>query len=149
MRAYNDPSLLTLRATYHLRKGAVAMMSSSLQIASDGLINRFALAAIFLSIFAAPVAAEYPNKPIRLIVPQAVGSATDTVARILGAQLATELGQRVVVDNRPGGALTIGLDATARSEPDGYTISIASIGALAMNRHMVAKLPYDIEHDFQ
>ena len=92
---------------------------------------------------------EYPDKPIRLIVPQAAGSATDTVARILGAELAKELGQQVVVDNRPGGALTIGLDLTAKSEPDGYTICMGPIGALAITRHMVAKLPYDIERDFQ
>src|SRR5438045_3666105 len=96
-----------------------------------------------------PAAAEYPDKPIRLIVPQAAGSATDTVARILGAELAKELGQQINVDNRPGGALTIGLDMTAKSEPDGYTICMGPIGALAITRHMVAKLPYDIERDFQ
>jgi len=96
-----------------------------------------------------PVAAEYPDRPVRLIVPQAAGSATDTVARILGAELAKELGQQVVVDNRPGGALTIGLDLTAKAEPDGYTVCMGPIGALAITRHMVAKLPYDIERDFQ
>ena len=94
-------------------------------------------------------AAEYPDKPIRLVVPQAAGSATDTVARILGAELGKELGQQVVVDNRPGGALTIGLDLTAKAEPDGYTICMGPIGALAITRHMVAKLPYVIERDFQ
>src|SRR5262245_21041786 len=80
-------------------------------------------------------AAEYPDKPIRLVVPQAPGSATDTVARILGAELAKELGQQIVVDNRPGGALTIGLDLTAKAEPDGYTICMGPIGALAITRH--------------
>src|SRR5437763_15826770 len=96
-----------------------------------------------------PAAAEYPDKPIRLIVPQAAGSATDTVARILGAELAKELGQQIIVDNRPGGALTIGLDMTAKSEPDGYTLCMGPIGALAITRHMVARLPYEIERDFQ
>jgi tripartite-type tricarboxylate transporter receptor subunit TctC len=99
--------------------------------------------------FATGAAAEYPDKPIRLIVPQAAGSATDTVARILGAELGKELGQQVVIDNRPGGALTLGLDLTAKSDPDGYTICMGPIGALAITRHMVAKLPYDIERDFQ
>src|SRR5438552_800881 len=98
---------------------------------------------------AVPAAAEYPEKPIRFIVPQAAGSATDTVARILGAALAPEIGQQVVIDDRPGGALTLGLDLTAKSEPDGYTICLGPIGALAITRHMVAKLPYDIERDFQ
>jgi tripartite-type tricarboxylate transporter receptor subunit TctC len=94
-------------------------------------------------------AAEYPDRPIRLIVPQAAGSATDTVARILGAELAKEIGQQVIIDNRPGGALTIGLDLTAKAAPDGYTLCQAPIGALAITRHMVAKIPYDIERDFQ
>src|SRR5262249_9726569 len=67
--------------------------------------------------FATGAAAEYPDKPIRLIVPQAAGSATDTVARILGAELGKELAQQIVIDNRPGGALTIGLDLTAKPSP--------------------------------
>jgi tripartite-type tricarboxylate transporter receptor subunit TctC len=100
-------------------------------------------------VLATAAAADYPDKPIRLIVPQAAGSATDTVARILGAELGKEVGQQIVIDNRPGGALTLGLDLTAKSEPDGYTLCMAPIGALAITRHMVAKLPYDIERDFQ
>ena len=100
-------------------------------------------------VFATGAAAQYPDKPIKLIVPQAAGSATDTVARILGAELGKELGQQIVIDNRPGGALTLGLDLTAKSDADGYTICMGPIGALAINRHMVAKLPYDIERDLQ
>jgi tripartite-type tricarboxylate transporter receptor subunit TctC len=96
-----------------------------------------------------PALAEYPDKPIRLVVPQAAGSATDTVARILAAELGPELGQTVIVEDRPGGALTIGLDIVAKSAPDGYTLGMGPIGALAITRHMVAKLPYNIERDFQ
>src|SRR2546427_2539490 len=94
-------------------------------------------------------AADYPERPIRFVVPQAAGSATDTVARILAAELSKEFGQQVIVDDRPGGALTIGLDLVAKSPPDGYTIGMGPIGALAITRHMVAKLPYNIERDFQ
>lgn len=94
-------------------------------------------------------AAQYPERPIRFIVPQAAGSATDNVARILAPGVAEQLGQQVVVDNRPGGALTIGLHLTAKAAPDGYTIGMGPIGAMAITRHMVAKLPYDIERDFQ
>ena len=112
-------------------------------------MRRFAAVALLVVIFAAPAAAEYPDKPIHLIVPQAAGSATDTVARLLSAELAKELGQQIIVDNRAGGALTIGLDVTAKSAPDGYTIGMGPIGALAITRHMVSKLPYDIERDFQ
>ena len=87
---------------------------------------------------AAASAADYPDRPIRFIVPQAAGSATDTVARILAAELTKELGQQVIVDDRPGGALTIGLDLVAKSPPDGYTIGMGPIGALAITRHMSA-----------
>jgi tripartite-type tricarboxylate transporter receptor subunit TctC len=91
----------------------------------------------------------YPTHPVRLVVPQAAGSATDTVARLLAADMTGPLGQTVVVEDRPGGALTIGLDIVAKSAPDGYTVGMGPIGALAITRHMVAKLPYDIERDFQ
>jgi len=93
--------------------------------------------------------AQYPDRPIHLIVPQAAGSATDTLARILGSVLAGEIGQPVVIDDRPGGALTIGLDLTAKAPPDGYTLCVAPIGALAITPHLVKKLPYDIGRDFQ
>ena len=93
--------------------------------------------------------ADYPDHPIRLIVPQAAGSATDTAARILAAELQRELGQTIVVDDRPGGALTLGIDLVAKSPPDGYTIGMGPIGALAITRHMVAKMPFDIERDLQ
>jgi len=91
----------------------------------------------------------YPDRPIRLVVPQAAGSATDNVSRTLAPELSKQLGQNVVVDNRPGGALTIGIDIVAKSAPDGYTIGQGPVGALAITRHMVAKLPYDIERDLQ
>ena len=69
---------------------------------------------------------------------------------MLASELVPALGGApIVVDNRPGGALTLGLDLTAKSPPDGYTLCMGPIGALAITRHMVAKLPYDIERDFQ
>ena len=108
-----------------------------------------ALALWLLLGFAAGTLAEYPEKPVKLVVPQAAGSATDNVARLLAAELVRPLGQTVVVENRPGGALTIGIDAVAKSPPDGYTIGMGPIGALAITRHMVSKLPYDIERDLQ
>jgi tripartite-type tricarboxylate transporter receptor subunit TctC len=107
------------------------------------------LAALGLWVIATAALAQYPDRPIRFIVPQAAGSATDTVSRILAPEMAKQLGQQVVVDNRPGGALTIGIDMVAKSPPDGYTIGMGPIGAMAITRHMVAKLPYDIERDLQ
>jgi tripartite-type tricarboxylate transporter receptor subunit TctC len=99
--------------------------------------------------FAGIARAEYPDRPIRMIVPQAAGSATDTLARVLAAALSDELHQQVVVDDRPGGALTLGLDLTAKAPPDGYTLCMAPIGALAITRHLVVPLPYNIERDLQ
>jgi tripartite-type tricarboxylate transporter receptor subunit TctC len=113
-------------------------------------MRRLGLIAFMLACtLAAAAAADYPDHAIRLIVPQAAGSATDNAARLLGAVLSQELGQQVVIDDRPGGALTVGLDLVAKSPPDGYTIGMGPIGALAITRHMVAKLPYNIERDFQ
>jgi tripartite-type tricarboxylate transporter receptor subunit TctC len=109
----------------------------------------FAPIPILLAGLTGAASAEYPDHPIRFIVPQAAGSATDNVARILASVIGPELGQPVIVDDRPGGALTLGLDLIATSRPDGYTIGMGPIGALAITRHMVAKLPYDIERDFQ
>jgi tripartite-type tricarboxylate transporter receptor subunit TctC len=107
------------------------------------------IAFILAGATSAAAAADYPDHAIRFIVPQAAGSATDTMARLIGAELSQELGQQIIVEDRPGGALTIGLDLVAKSPPDGYTIGMGPIGALAITRHMVAKLPYDIERDFQ
>ncbi len=93
--------------------------------------------------------AQYPAKPIRLIVPQAAGSNTDIVARALAAELSPIFGQPLIIDNRPGAGLIIGLELTAKSAPDGYTLCMSPIGALAISPHMFDKLPYVIERDFQ
>jgi tripartite-type tricarboxylate transporter receptor subunit TctC len=108
----------------------------------------FALVAL-VAVLPLTARAEYPDHPVRFIVPQAAGSATDTVARLVAAELGPILGAQVVVDDRPGAALTLGLDLLAKSKPDGYTIGMGPIGALAITRHMMARLPYDIERDFQ
>jgi tripartite-type tricarboxylate transporter receptor subunit TctC len=102
-----------------------------------------------VALAAGPGRAEYPDHPLRLVVPQAAGSATDNFARLLSPSLSKQLGQPVVVDNRPGGALTVGIDAVAKAPADGYTIGLGPVGALAITRHMVEKLPYDIERDLQ
>jgi tripartite-type tricarboxylate transporter receptor subunit TctC len=110
---------------------------------------RFCAAALAAACFAAGASAQYPEKPIRFVVPQAPGSATDTISRLVAPEMSKFLGQQVVVDNRPGGALTIGIDIVAKAPPDGYTIGMGPIGAMAITRHMVAKLPYNIERDLQ
>jgi tripartite-type tricarboxylate transporter receptor subunit TctC len=92
--------------------------------------------------FAATAAsAAYPDKPVKLIVPFAPGGGTDLIARVLAAGMSRELGQQVIIDNRPGAGTIIGTDMVAKSPPDGYTIVIATF-AHAVNPSLVAKLPY-------
>jgi len=94
-------------------------------------------------------AAQYPDRPLRYIVPQAPGSASDTSARIIAFELTRILGQQVVIDNRPGGGLTIGIDMVVRAAPDGYTVGYGNIGGLAINRSILPKVPYDSLRDVQ
>ena len=93
--------------------------------------------------------AGYPDRPIRFIVPSAAGGAADINARLLAAELARSMGQQIVVDNRPGAAGSIGMELIARAIPDGYTIGYGTSAALAINRSLLARLPYDLEKDFQ
>ncbi len=91
--------------------------------------------------------ANYPSRPIRIIVPQAPGGSNDIMARFIGAQLGERLGRQVVVDNRPGAEGMIGTEIVARANPDGYTLLMAST-AFTMNPAVVRKLPYDPIKDF-
>ncbi|HEX2545233.1 MAG TPA: tripartite tricarboxylate transporter substrate binding protein [Ramlibacter sp.] len=85
----------------------------------------------------------YPNKPIRLIVPYAVGGSTDATARLIARSLSTRLGQQVVVDNRAGAGGAVGHDAVAKAPADGYTLLFSAAGPLTVTPHTHAKLPYD------
>ena len=89
----------------------------------------------------------YPSKPVRIIVAYPAGGANDIVARAIGQELAQDLGQAVVIENRSGAAGTIGADAAAKSPPDGYTLFMAA-GAHTLAPSLHAKLPYDIVRDF-
>jgi tripartite-type tricarboxylate transporter receptor subunit TctC len=97
---------------------------------------------------ASPSTQAYPTKPIRLVVGVPPGGTTDLVARVVGEQLARELGQPVVVENRAGAAGNIGADLVAKSTPDGYTLFLAPIGTVAINPSLYANLPFDPLRDF-
>lgn len=92
-------------------------------------------------------ATDYPNRPIRLIVPYAAGGNGDIVARIVAEGLSSRLGQQVVVDNRPGGSSVIGSDMAAKAAPDGYTITVVA-STIAVLPSLMDKLPYDTLRDF-
>ena len=106
------------------------------------------LALLSVSFVYAGVAAAqgYPVKPIRIIVPYTPGGSTDVVSRILAPRLTEILGQTVVVENRPGGSSTIGVNFVAKSPPDGYTLGIVNIAFVA-NPSLMKKVPYDTETD--
>jgi tripartite-type tricarboxylate transporter receptor subunit TctC len=107
-------------------------------------------AALALAIAApafAQSASTYPEKPIRIVVPYPPGGFNDTLARTVGAKLQAAWGQPVVIDNKPGGATVIGLDAAAKAPADGYTLVILPF-SFAVNPAIFAKLPYDSLKDF-
>jgi len=108
---------------------------------------------VALAVLAAPAAAlaqapGYPNKPIKLVVPFAVGGIADTFARVIGQKLSDLWGQPVVVENRTGAGGNIGADLVAKSAPDGYTLLMSNIGTHAVNIHLMKSMPFDPVKDF-
>ncbi|MGV3654808.1 MAG: Bug family tripartite tricarboxylate transporter substrate binding protein [Noviherbaspirillum sp.] len=93
-------------------------------------------------------AQDYPNKPIRLVVPYSAGGVTDTIARELANKMSEALKQHVIVENRTGAGGNIAAEAVARAPADGYTIFFGANGPLAANKTLYAKLNYDPEKDF-
>ena len=92
--------------------------------------------------------AAYPSRVIKLIVPWPPGGITDVTGRILAQRMGTELGQTIVVENRPGASGTIGHNAVSQAEPDGYTLLLATNSTYAMAPHLLGKLPYDSDKAF-
>jgi tripartite-type tricarboxylate transporter receptor subunit TctC len=92
--------------------------------------------------------ADYPNKPVRLVVSFAAGGISDVLARALAIPLSKQLGQQVIVENKPGAGTTIAGDFIAKSPPDGYTIWLQDITTHAINVALYSKLPYDSVKDF-
>jgi tripartite-type tricarboxylate transporter receptor subunit TctC len=90
----------------------------------------------------------YPTKPVRLIVPWPAGGGTDIVSRTVGQKMSENMGQQVIVENRPGAAAIIGTDFAAKAAPDGYTLLMGNIGPNSANASLYKKLPYDSIRDF-
>jgi tripartite-type tricarboxylate transporter receptor subunit TctC len=102
---------------------------------------------VIATFVAAQAMAAYPEKTVRIVVPFAPGGGTDLVARTLGQVMSVELGQPVIIDNKPGGSTIIGTDFVAKSPADGYTMVMATL-AHAVNPSMAGKLPYVHEKAF-
>jgi tripartite-type tricarboxylate transporter receptor subunit TctC len=105
-------------------------------------------AAMLLSIPFTANATGYPDKPITLVVPFGAGGITDLIARATGKALSEQLGQSVVVENRPGAGGNIAADFVRRARPDGYTLMFATVGVLAVNPHTDVKVNFDSAKDF-
>ncbi len=101
-----------------------------------------------LSCLPAAHAAGYPERPITLVVPFGAGGITDLVARATGKALSEQLGQSIVVENRPGAGGNIAADFVRRARPDGYTLMFATVGILAVNPHTDVKVNFDSAKDF-
>src|SRR5687767_3978247 len=115
--------------------------------------NKLGLAAALVAFAAATIAPHaqaqpFPAKPVRWVVGYPAGGGTDFLARTAGAQLSQQLGQPVLVDNRPGAGAIIASENVARSPADGYTVFSADNGVLVYNPALYKKLPYDAEKDF-
>ncbi len=111
-------------------------------------MSRIAIAALVAACLSIPAhAQEYPARPVKIIVPFAVGGPADIYARYLGARLGESLGQSFVIENRPGAGAVVGTDAAAKSAPDGYTLLLMS-NAHTVNETLIPNKPYSLTRDF-
>ena len=101
-----------------------------------------AAAAVLVAMYGEAVAAEYPSRPLRVVVPFAPGGASDFVGRIIQPAYSSRLGQQVVIDNRSGAAGNLGVEVAARANADGYTLLLGNVGTMAINPVYYTKFPY-------
>lgn len=114
------------------------------------MLTRRALAAgLALMLSCAPAMAQYPDKPVRLVVPFPPGGPTDVFARVLSAALSEQLGQQVVIENKGGAGGTVGTELVAKSKPDGYTLLFGTAATHGINVSLYDQLPYDPLKDFE
>jgi tripartite-type tricarboxylate transporter receptor subunit TctC len=118
-------------------------------IASHLRVVLLALAASICTAHAQTSGADYPNKPIRMVVTFPPGGSTDNVIRLLIPRLNEKLGQPMVVDNRPGAGGNIGLTVVAKAAPDGYTFGVGAAGGLTANLSLYPQMPFDPIKDFK
>ena len=93
--------------------------------------------------------ANYPDRPVRIVVPFPAGSSTDLASRVIGQKLSTKLGQQLVIENRPGASGNLGADVVAKSAPDGYTMGLITASTHGVTPALGIKLPYDTINDFK
>ena len=112
------------------------------------LSRRAVMGAAALAPFAAQAQSDWPNRPVRIVVPFPPGQAADIFTRLIADELSKRWPQRVVVENRAGGASVPGVESVARAPADGYTLLTGTSGPLGVNPSVMPRLPYDVEKDF-
>jgi len=113
------------------------------------LTRRVLAAGLALMVTCAPAMAQYPDKPVKLVVPFPPGGPTDVFARVLSAALGEQLGQQVVIENKGGAGGTVGTEQVAKSKPDGYTLLFGTAATHGINVSLYAQLPYEPLKDFE
>jgi tripartite-type tricarboxylate transporter receptor subunit TctC len=136
-------SLRDIRGDDIEERGVETNMNETSSPIRRRVLHAVMLAALAVAPLRHAAASDYPSQPIRLIVPFSPGGAVDAYARIVSPALAKELGQSIVVDNRPGASGIIGTEAVARASADGYTLLLGNIAALAINPVIYKNKPFD------
>ena len=113
------------------------------------ITRRIALAATLATPGLALAQSQWPDRPVRVIVPWPPGGSTDVLARILADEMSRRLGQPFLIENRPGAGGNIGADAIAKSTPDGYTMGPLTLGAWTINQFLFANMPFNADRDLQ
>ena len=113
------------------------------------MTRRVLAVVLALLLTCAPAMAQYPDKPVKLVVPFPPGGPTDVFARVLSAALAEQLGQQVVIENKGGAGGTVGTDLVAKAKPDGYTLLFGTAATHGINVSLYDQLPYDPLKDFE
>src|SRR5207253_1901673 len=120
-------------------RGGIAMLRA---------LVRAAIIALGVIACGAPAHAQYPNRPVTIIVPLAAGSGMDVLVRLYADKLAQSLGKPVIVENRPGASLMLAANAVAQSAPDGHTLLVSTSSAMAINLTLFKQVTYDPDRDF-
>src|SRR3954464_6303612 len=123
----------------HHETGRIAMLRA---------VARAAVLAFVLMICGSPAHAQYPNRPVTIIVPLAAGSGMDVLVRLYADKLAQSLGKPVIVENRPGASLMLAANAVAQAPPDGHTLLVSTSSAMAINLTLFKQVTYDPDRDF-
>src|SRR5207248_4498531 len=149
--------IMPRRRLIHLAQGALGSASlawragaMNMGIIAEIAVVPAALFALLLGALPTPATAQpYPERPLKILVGGAPGSVPDAMIRPIAEQLSVSLGQPVVVENKPGAAGIVAMQALMRAAPDGYTLAVATMSQAVFNGYLFSKLPYDPERDLE